>query len=117
MAKDEKIIGYVLLILGVVLVFFSVYEMMIVYTGAVSAPNLINLSDISWPMQDGSTSTLMDGAQISQLPNLFFWFILMAFVMLAGGKISQVGVSMIKEVKVQVKNSLTGPMEAETQTA
>jgi hypothetical protein len=113
MAKNDKIIGYILLALGIVLLFFSVYEMMDVYTGHSTPPQLISLSDISLSIQDGN-ATVIEGAQLSQLPNLLFWFILNGFILLAGGKIAQVGVNMVKEVKVEVKETFTQPFEPKT---
>lgn len=110
MLKTEKIIGYTLLILGVILLIFSIYEMVNVYTGNASPPNLFNLSDVSLPTdQAGTTITLISGAQLSQLPNLFFWFILMGFLLFAGGKIASLGVSMIKDIKVEIKEALSAP--------
>jgi hypothetical protein len=112
MLKAEKIIGYALLTLGVILLLFSIYEMVTVYTGSASAPNLFNLQDISLPIGDnGSNVPLIQGAQLSQLPNLFFWFILMFFVLFAGGKIASLGVNMIKDIKVEVKEALNPPKE------
>jgi hypothetical protein len=113
MAKKDKIIGYILLSLGIILLIFSVYEMMDVYTGHTPPPQLINLSDIALPIQD-SNVTVIEGAQLSQLPNLLFWFILNGFILLAGGKIAQVGVNMVKEVKVEVKETFTKPLETKT---
>jgi hypothetical protein len=116
MLKTEKIIGYALLTLGVILLFFSIFEMVTVYTGSASPPNLFNLQDISLPLgQGGSTVPLIQGAQLSQLPNLFFWFILMFFVLFAGGKIASLGVSMIKDIKVEVKDALLPPKETKNQ--
>ena len=109
MAKSEKIIGYALLTLGVILLLFSIFEMVTVYTGNASPPKLFELSDISLPLDQGTNISLIQGAQLSQLPNLFFWFILMGFVLLAGGKIASLGVSMIKEIKVEIKESMTAP--------
>lgn len=113
MAKSDKIIGYILLSLGVILLFFSVYEMMDVYIGHTAPPQLIQLSDLSLPIQDANV-TLIEGAQLSQLPNLLFWFILNGFILLAGGKIAQVGVNMVKEVKVEVKETFTKSLETKT---
>jgi hypothetical protein len=116
MLKTEKIIGYSLLTLGVILLLFSIYEMVSVYTGSTPPPNLFNLSDVSLPTdQNGTNVTLIHGAQLSQLPNLFAWFILMGFVMFAAGKIATLGVSMIKDIKVEVKNALQAPKETDTQ--
>jgi hypothetical protein len=114
MVKHEKIIGYALLTLGVVLLIGSIVEMFTVYNGNASPPNLMSLSDISLPAQDGSNITLIQGTQLSQLPNLFFWFILMSFVLFAGGKIASLGVSMVKDIKVEVKESMSAPTETKT---
>ena len=114
MVKTEKIIGYILLTLGVILLLFSIFEMVNVYTGNTPPPNLFNLSDISLPLdQDGTNISLIQGAQLSQLPNLFFWFVLMFFILFAGGKIASLGISMIKDIKVEVKESLTAPKETQ----
>jgi hypothetical protein len=110
MFKTEKIIGYSLLILGVILLLFSLLEMVTVYYGYAPPPKLINVGDISLSLGDnGASTSLIPGAQASQLPNLFFWFILMGFVLLAGGKIASLGVSMIKDIKVEIKEPLSAP--------
>lgn len=110
MVKTDKIIGYALLILGVILLLFSIYEMVNVYYGYSAPPKLITMGDISLPLGDnGQQVSLIQGAQVSQLPNLFFWFILMGFVLLAGGKIASLGVSMIKEVKVEIREPMSAP--------
>jgi hypothetical protein len=108
MFKTEKIIGYALLTLGVILLLFSIFEMFNVYTGNAAPPNLVSLGDISIPLGQGGTDvSLIHGAQLSQLPNLFFWFILMGFVLFAGGKIASLGVSMVKDIKVEIRESMS----------
>jgi hypothetical protein len=113
MPKNEKIIGYILLTLGIILLLFSIVEMVTVYYGYASPPKLFDLQDISLPGDNGSNVSLIQGAQVSQLPNLFFWFILMGFVLLAGGKIASLGVSMIKDIKVEVREPMSAPTEAQ----
>ena len=67
------------------------------------------------PLGDtGSSVSLIQGTQVSQLPNLFFWFILMGFVLLAGGKIASLGVSMIKDIKVEIKEPISAPPETKS---
>ena len=113
--KNEKIIGYAMLILGIILLIFSIYQMINVYYGNAPAPKLFQLQDISLSAgQVGSDVTLIQGDQLSQLANLFFWFILMGFIMFAGGKIASLGVSMIKDIQVQIKDTLTAPAETNT---
>ncbi len=110
--KSEKIIGYALLILGLILLLFSIFEMVNVYYGNAPPPQLFNIGDISLSIGDnGPGVSLIQGAQVSQLPNLFFWFILMGFMLLAGGKIASLGVSMIKDIKVEINGPMSAPPE------
>jgi hypothetical protein len=97
-----------LLALGVVLIVFAIVQMFAVYSGCSSPPNLITLSDLSLSTdQVGASVTLLKGDQLSQLPNLFFWFVLMSFLMFAGGKIASLGVTMIKDVKVEIREPMS----------
>jgi len=112
MAKNEKIFGYILLTIGVIFLVFSIVEMLMVYSGNSPPPNLIILQDISMPGDNGTSITLIQGNQINQIANLFFWFLLMLFVLFAGGKIASLGVNMVKDIKVEVKEPLFPPKEA-----
>jgi hypothetical protein len=44
---------------------------------------------------------------------MFFWFILMAFLLFAGGKIASLGVSMVKDIKVEIRESRTDPTQTQ----
>ena len=104
--KNEKFIGYVLLALGVALLVFSIVEMLNVYSGNGSPPKLFNFQDFAL-----TSTTAIQGSQISLILNLFFWLLLMFFVLFAGGKIASLGINMIKDIKVQVKEPLLTPEE------
>jgi hypothetical protein len=115
MVKNEKILGYVLLGLGIALLLFSIVEMLYVYYGIILPPNLVSTSDISLPGgQNGANVTLLSGVEMSQILNLSFWYLLMFFIMAAGGKIASLGVSMVKDIKVEVKEALLTPKETNT---
>lgn len=102
--KDEKIVGYVLLAIGVAMIFVSVYLMVQVFTGSSSAPDLFNFSDISFTMPEQTESSLLiSGEELNKLAAMAFWYILMFFIMWSGGKVASLGVSLIREVKVEVK--------------
>jgi hypothetical protein len=112
MPKIEKIVGYALLTLGIVLIVFSTYEMFTVYYGNTAPPKLFDLQDVSLPLSlDGSTVSVISGAQVSQLPNLIFWFLLMGFMLLAGGKIASLGVNMIKDIHVEIHDTTNAPSQ------
>lgn len=110
MAEKSKLIGYILLALGVALILFSIAEMFNVYSGSSPPPKLVNFSNITFPA-NGTNITLIQGNQLSQFPNLIFWLLLMWFALLAGGKIASLGVSMVKDIKVEVKEPLLTPKE------
>jgi hypothetical protein len=115
MLKSEKIIGYALLTMGIILLVFSIVEMMNIYYGNSPPPNLFALQDISLSTgQNGAGVSLIQGAQASQIANLFFWSILMAFLLFAGGKIASLGVTMVKDIQVQVKEAISAPSEVKS---
>jgi hypothetical protein len=108
--KDEKIVGYVLLAIGIIMIFFSVYEMVRVFTGGSPPPNLFNFSDISIQMSEQAGETLLvSGEELNKLAAMVFWYMLMFFIMWSGGKIASLGVSMIREIKVEVKEPMEKP--------
>ena len=108
--KDEKVVGYVLLAIGIAMIFFSVYQMVQVFTGASPPPNLFNFSDIRLTMPgETESSLLISGEELNKLAAMVFWYMLMFFVMYAGGKIASLGVNMIREIKVEVKEPMEKP--------
>jgi hypothetical protein len=108
--KDEKIVGYVLLAIGIAMIFFSVYEMVRVFTGASPPPNLFNFADISIQMSEQAEETLLiSGEELNKLAAMVFWYMLMFFIMWSGGKIASLGVNMIREIKVEVKEPMEKP--------
>ena len=102
--KDGKIVGYVLLAIGTAMIFVSVYQMVQVFTGASPPPNLFNFSDISFSMPEQTEKTLLiSGEELNKLAAMAFWYMLMFFIMWSGGKIASLGVNLIREIKVEVK--------------
>jgi len=113
--KDEKIVGYVLLAIGVIVIFFSIYQMWVVFTGGSPPPELFNFSDVSVPAAQGQNILLMSGQELSKLAALAFWYILMFFILWAGGKIASLGVDLLREIRVEIKEPLRKTEEKETE--
>ena len=106
--RSEKIIGYALLSVGVIMILVSVYLMFDVFTGARSPPSLVHFSDISIPVpspEQKENVPIVSGEVLDKLVAMSFWYMLMFFVMLAGGKIASLGISLIKETIVEVKEA------------
>ena len=107
--KNVKGIGYALLIAGLLFIIYSVYSMYGVYTGAQAAPSVMNMNSVTFslPTPPGTPPTeteLISGAESSKMMNLGLWFALMTFVASAGGRIGGLGVKLMREIKVEVKN-------------
>lgn len=106
--ESEKVVGYALLTVGVAMIFVSVYLMYNVFTGASSPPVLVHFSDISMPVPspgEAESISIVSGEDLSKIVALGFWYTLMFFIMWAGGKLASLGVSLIKETKVEVKEA------------
>jgi len=106
--REDKIVGYVLLAVGLVMILFAVRSMYNVYTGMDSPPPVIRVSDVKFPVpaeagQPREEVLLISGDQASKVINMGLWSVLMLFVASAGAKIGGLGVKMAGEIKVEVK--------------
>lgn len=105
--KHEKVIGYILLAIGVFMILLSVYFMFSVFSGATAPPRLFNFPDIyiTIPLPEGGSQNvlLVPSEEINRIMAMLFWYLLMFFIMIAGGRIASLGISLIKEIKVELK--------------
>jgi len=109
--RNGKIVGYALLIVGLVVIFFAVFEMIFVFTGSSGPPKLFSFSDISV-----NGTLVVSGKNMNTASGLLVWFVLMAFVMWGGGKIASLGVNLLREIKIEVKGALRTVEEKEPAT-
>lgn len=85
--KTEKIVGYVLLAIGLIFIFLVTWLALSIFLGQTKVPQLV---------QTDSTSNIL---------LIFFIFIVIAW---AGSIISSRGVTLIKEVKLKVARESVG---------
>jgi len=107
--KNTKSIGYELLIVGLLFILYSVYSMYNVYTGVQPAPSVIHMNSvkISLPTAPGTPpmeTELISGVESSKMMNMGLWFALMSFVATAGGRIGKLGVNLVRDIKIEIKN-------------
>lgn len=106
--RDDKIVGYALLAIGLILITFTVRSMYDVFTGLGSPPSVIRINDVKFPApseegQPREEVLLISGDQASKVINMGLWSILMLFIASAGAKIGGLGVKMVREIKVEIK--------------
>jgi len=81
--------------------------MFVVFTGASAPPSLFNLSDVTFsiPQPEGASETMqiLSGQDMNRMAAMGTWYMLMFFIVYAGGKVASLGVNLLKEIKVEVK--------------
>jgi hypothetical protein len=100
-SKDEKYAGYSLLIAGLIIIFFSVYEMVALLTGSVSNVPF-GLSNISMTT-GGQTSVVASGQVLGLIVGIPFWLL---FLYYGGRKFAVLGLGMLRGRKVKLRRSL-----------
>jgi hypothetical protein len=106
----NKILGYALLIVGLAMIIFSVYQSYNIFTAKVSAPLVFKTFLIQQKTNDNSTdlqtqlnNTVRD--QINQIIsqdniiktfNLISWSFMAGILIMAGGAIAGIGVKLMK---------------------
>ena len=106
----EKITGYVLLILGIILIMFSLVNVYRVFTGIqqpVSLSNSVGLKVAVVP--DSDPIEVLRGEDVNQLTNITLYYLLMSFVVSCGFKVSTLGVQLLRPVEVKLSAKETLP--------
>ena len=106
--KADKTIGYVLLAVGAISIILAACSVFNVFTEATVPPAIFEMKDITIPISGGggmptAEIEVLSGTEISQITNMMLWFILMIFIIAAGGKLGGLGVKLVRDIKVEVK--------------
>jgi len=107
-AKSDKLLGYLLLGLGIAMILLAVYGVYNVFSGISLAAEIFQMDGITVSVPTGqggprSTVELLSGPVASRLINMGVWYIFMLFIVSAGGKIASIGAGLIRDIKVTVK--------------
>ncbi len=111
--KPEKIVGYVLLIIGLIVVIIPTYfGISVIFTGASAIPKILEtpvLSDDTTPTNNATILLPISTADINEMIektfpaiNLGLFLALSVILISAGSVIMGKGVSLIKEIKLRV---------------
>ena len=131
---SEKIIGYVLLLVGLLMIFGATYSVFSVLTGKAIPPKVFDVEAPSFQLPTESApsiempegASLPAGLKINQGPsrnapsvklipdevfngvlNIGLFYLAMMFLASSGLKVSEIGVKLIKDIKVQIKEDKT----------
>ncbi len=124
----EKVIGYLILVAGILLMVFSILEVYFAFTGKIKPYPLFNLPGISLdlgkfvsgevpisnsekPSNSSLKTELVEKELINQPLNFLAHLVLMGFLLNAGFKISSLGVQFLRPIKVNLKESTQVPLQ------
>jgi hypothetical protein len=113
----EKLLGYLLLFLGLVTIILAAYNAFDVFTGKNSPPRLFSQTGISIdlktlaqnlgpqvaaPPEDSSRLEVLSSTTVNDLLNLTAYLILVSIISAAGFKVASLGVMLIRTIEVKV---------------
>lgn len=105
---SNKILGYILLSVGLLIILFSLFQSYQIFTGKVSAPIIFKVSALSVTKTADSIQNQINSEVTKQLSrmiptetipnvlNLTVWSLLAWVLILGGGQISSLGIKLMK---------------------
>ena len=94
----HKILSYLLICVGVLLIFFSLVCMYKVFVDRQPAAPVVQLADMQ--IQTAYGIMVIPAQGINVITNLVLFGLFMAFVLSAGGRLALVGVNMLKNERI-----------------
>ncbi len=124
----ERTIGYILLVTGIIVMIYSTFQIIAVFTGKTKPVQIVKYDkptksslseELLGDLQKNSPSMpeLFDAESLNEIINLSVYYLIMQLLLGLGFKFSTLGVSMLRPIVVQVKNTkLESVIETESQT-
>ena len=95
----HKILGYLFICVGVLLILFSLLSMYKVFVDRQPVAPVVQLTDMNINTQYGVMTLPMQN--VNTLANLGLFALLMLFVLSAGSKLASIGVNMVKTERLR----------------
>jgi len=94
--KYEKIFGFILIIIGLMLIFYSIYSMFNIFSGSSNPPKIIKMNDVKLSIPLVGEIEILSGEEISKIANMSLYSIFMFFIISAGSRIADLGIKLLK---------------------
>jgi hypothetical protein len=118
--NTEKTVGYILLVLGIVTIFYSAISVYAVFTGFLQPFNLfafdaikidIGKFIIQSPTEPQITQDIVPADVLNKPMNYVAHLMLMGFIASVGLKIASIATSLIRPIKIKVKEEKKSILE------
>jgi hypothetical protein len=109
-STTEKNIGLFLLCAGMIIIVIAVYQAYTVFNGSSVPPSISKIQEIVIAGSNVQNSGIVIGPmkfminkEINTVIDTCLWAMFMMFLVVAGGKIAGIGVQMVRDIKIEVK--------------
>ncbi len=112
---DSKVTGYILLVVGLIIILFASFQVIQVLTGNQTPIQVIHSQGISvdlsqlaasqgatQPIPSGQTAELISSKDLNEFTNLTLHYLLMTFLVSVGFRVSNLGVNLIRTITVKL---------------
>jgi hypothetical protein len=126
--SGEKVVGYLLLVIGVVIILSGALSIYQIFTGHATPVQIFHFPSVSIDLSSSLLASLpaqiratapavapteiMSGETISATANLVGHFLLMGFILNVGYKLASLGVQLLRPIIVQGKTIEKEPQKA-----
>jgi len=104
---ENKIIGYLMILGGVILILYTAFNVYNVFTKKVEPIKIVSETSLFMPQSIDKGSLVgsmnIDMKEISYISNLAFTIVLAGFFLNVGYKLSLIGASLVRPVVVDIK--------------
>ncbi len=103
---SEKVLGYILIAVGVMVIIFSLFAGWMVFSGKSSPPQIFNSAGISLSLPPiGQKTELLSADLVNRPLNMTLYLLFLGFVASGGAKVASIGAQLVRVIKVDLKNS------------
>ena len=107
--KTEKVFGYILFFIGLICIFIAFRSLQSVFTDETNPPEIFRMRSLSFSVSAGadmpSTAVRVTlDPEIRKTVNIFLYYLFNFFVVIIGGKLSSLGIQLIREKKSSDRN-------------
>ena len=106
---SEKIVGYTLLVIGIIVIVLSALNIYAVFTGQMLPVQLFHLNGISLDLSQytgvkAKPAELIPAETLNQTSNLAAHLFLMGFIASMGQKLASLGVELVRPIVVKLRD-------------
>lgn len=102
----EKVVGYTLLVVGLIVIVFAAVNIFAVFTGKAEPVQLFNFAPVAVALVPGTKPLeLFSAHDLNQTANLGAQLLLMGFLAGIGQKLASLGVQLVRPIVIKTKES------------